>query len=87
MNLDSFQAFLSTTGYELLIKVLAALAFWIVGRWLIGRVVSLTQAAMNRNAMDPTLSKYVGSIVGVALMIWMCIVVVRASPAQAGGGK
>ena len=69
MNLDSFQAFLSTTGYELLIKVLAALAFWIVGRWLIGRVVSLTQAAMNRNAMDPTLSKYVGSIVGVALNI------------------
>ena len=69
MNLETFQTFLSTTGYELLIKVLAALAFWIVGRWLIGRVVALTQSALNRNAVDPTLSKYVGSIVAVALNI------------------
>ena len=31
------------------IKILAAIAFWIVGRWLIGRVIGLIQAAMNRN--------------------------------------
>ncbi|HMN80377.1 MAG TPA: mechanosensitive ion channel family protein [Burkholderiaceae bacterium] len=69
MNLEAFQTFLSTTGYALLIKVLAALAFWVIGRWLIGRVVALTQAALNRNAVDPTLSKYIGSIVAVALNI------------------
>ena len=69
MNIDQFYTFLSTTGVEIAIKVLAALAFWIIGRWLIGRVVTLIQTAMSRNSIDTTLSKYVGSIVAVALNI------------------
>ena len=44
----------------------ATIAFWIVGRWLIGRVIAVMQAAMNRNHVDPTLTKYMGSIVGGA---------------------
>ena len=38
MNTDQFYTFLSTTGVEIAIKVLAALAFWAIGRWLIARV-------------------------------------------------
>jgi len=69
MNMENIQEFLSTTVLAVAIKVLAALAFWIVGRWLIGRVIGLTQLAMNRNHVDPTLTKYIGSIVAVALNI------------------
>jgi small conductance mechanosensitive channel len=69
MNLQSIQAFISTTLTELVIKVLAAIAFWIIGRWLIGRVISLVQAGMNRNNVDPTLTKYLGSIIAIALNI------------------
>ena len=69
MDMTSVQNFLSTTASELAIKVLAAIAFWIVGRWLIGRVIGLIQAAMNRNNVDPTLTKYLGSIVAIALNI------------------
>ena len=69
MNTDSLQTFLSTTATDLAIKILAAVAFWIIGRWLIGKVVSLMQAGMNRNNIDPTLTKYLGSVVGVALNI------------------
>ena len=36
-NVEQFQNFLMTTGTDLLVKVLAALAFWIVGRWLIAK--------------------------------------------------
>ena len=57
MDMQNIQLFLSTTLMELLFKVAAALAFWIVGRWLIGRVISIMQAAMNRNHVDPTLTK------------------------------
>jgi small conductance mechanosensitive channel len=67
--MSKLQTFLSTTASELAIKVLAAIAFWIVGRWLIGRVIAVMQAAMNRNNVDPTLTKYLGSIVAVALNI------------------
>lgn len=69
MNMQSIQSFLSTTAYDVAMKVLAAIAFWIVGRWLIGKVVGLLQAAMNRNHVDPTLTKYLGSIVVIALNI------------------
>jgi hypothetical protein len=65
----SIHQFLSTTATELAIKVMAAIAFWIMGRWLIGRVVALIQAAMNRNQVDPTLTKYLGNIVAIALNI------------------
>ena len=62
--------FLGTTATELAIKVLAAIAFWVVGRWLIGRVIALVQtAAMSRNSVDPTLTKYMGSIIAIALNV------------------
>jgi small conductance mechanosensitive channel len=67
--MQGIQNFLSTTATELAIKILAAIAFWIIGRWLIGRVVAVMQAAMNRNHVDPTLTKYLGSIVAIALNI------------------
>lgn len=73
MDMTSIQNFLSTTVTELAIKILAAIAFWIIGRWLIGRVVSLMQAAMGRNNVDPTLTKYLGSIVAVALNITLVL--------------
>lgn len=69
MDRQSIETFLRTTASELAIKILAAIAFWIIGRWLIGKVVSLMQAAMNRNDIDPTLTKYLGSIVAIALNI------------------
>ena len=69
MDISSIQAFVTTTLTELAIKILAAIAFWIVGRWLISRVIGLVQAGMNRNNVDPTLTKYLGSIVAVALNI------------------
>jgi small conductance mechanosensitive channel len=73
MDMASMQTFLSTTLYDLLLKIAAAIAFWIVGRWLIGRVVALMQAAMNRNHVDPTLTKYLGSIVAIALNITLVL--------------
>lgn len=69
MDTSSLQNFLSTTVADLALKIAAAIAFWIVGRWLIGKVVGLMQAAMNRNQIDPTLTKYLGSIVTVSLNI------------------
>ena len=69
MNTESIKLFLSTTAIDLGIKILAALAFWFVGRWLIGRVIALIRVALGRSNVDPTLTKYLGSIVAVALNI------------------
>ena len=73
MDMTAVQNFLSTTVTELAIKILAAIAFWIVGRWLIGKVIGLIQSAMGRNNVDPTLTKYLGSIVAIALNITLVL--------------
>ncbi len=71
--MQSVQNFLATTASDLAIKVLAAIAFWVVGRWLIGRVIALMQAAMNRSHVDPTLSKYLGSIIAITLNVTLVL--------------
>jgi small conductance mechanosensitive channel len=69
MDVQAVQTFLTTTAIDVGIKILAAIAFWVVGRWIIARVIALMQSAMFRNQIDPTLTKYLGSIVNGALNI------------------
>jgi len=69
MNTDLLMSFLTTTVLALAIKVGGAVAFWVVGRWIIGSVITVAQASMGRNKVDATLTKYLGSIVTVALNI------------------
>ena len=69
MDISNIQTFLSTTALALGIKIVAAIAFWIIGRWLIGKVIHLVQMAMGRNNVDATLTKYLGSIIAIALNI------------------
>jgi len=52
MDTQAVKLFLTTTAAAAGVKILTALIFWFVGRWLIGRVVSFVRAAMNRNAAD-----------------------------------
>jgi small conductance mechanosensitive channel len=69
MDMTSIETFLRTTVAAVAVKVVAAIVFWFVGRWLIGRVIGLVQAAMHRNHIDATLTRYLGSIISVALNI------------------
>ena len=69
MDMTTVETFVRTTLAGLAIKVAAAIVFWFVGRWLIHRVIALVQAGMRRNDIDPTLTRYLGSIISVALNI------------------
>ena len=69
MDISTIETFIKTTAADMAVKILAAIAFWIIGRWLIGRVIKLVQAAMHRNHIDATLTRYLGSIINVALNI------------------
>ncbi len=73
MDMQAVHQFLTTTATEVGIKILAAIAFWFIGRWLIHRVIDVMRAALNRNNIDPTLVKYLGSIVAVALNITLVL--------------
>lgn len=55
------------------VKILAAIAFWVIGRWLIGFAVGLVQKALGKQSVDPTVLRYVGSFITVTLNIILVI--------------
>jgi small conductance mechanosensitive channel len=57
------------------LKVLGALAAWIIGRWLIGLVIRLMNRALTRNHFDPTLQRYLCSILAVTLNIVLVVAI------------
>jgi len=54
-------------------KILAAVAFWLIGRWLIGLTVNLLRGSLERQKVDSTVLRYVGSIVTVTLNVLLVI--------------
>jgi small conductance mechanosensitive channel len=73
MDAQTIREFVTTTAAAAAVKILTALVFWFIGRWLIARVIGLIRAAMNRNAVDPTLTTYLGSMVAIALNITLVL--------------
>ena len=55
------------------LKLLGALAIFVVGRWLIRLVSSMLEKAMARQKIEATISRYVGNVVTVALNILLVI--------------
>lgn len=54
-------------------KVLIAIVLWVVGRWLIGVAGRFIQRSLESQKVDPTVLRYVGSIINVALNIVLLI--------------
>lgn len=57
------------------IRVLEALALWIVGRWLIGFVINLIGRGMTRQKIDPTLIRYIQNAVAAILNIVLVVAI------------
>ncbi len=57
------------------LQLIAALAVWIVGRWLIHLAVRMISKAMERQKVDPTILRYVASIVSITLNIVLVVAI------------
>ncbi len=55
------------------LKVLGAIAIYIVGRWLIGIVGTVVRKAFERQKVEPTVSRYVGNTINIALNVLLII--------------
>jgi len=75
MNFQNISDTVSTQLTTFGLKILGAIAVWIVGRWLIGLAVRAISAAMTRQHVDPTLLRYIGNIVSVALNIVLVVAI------------
>ena len=76
MNTEAIWTFLSTQGADFGLKLLGALAAWIVGRWLISMVLRMLTAGFQRGGkVDPTLANYLTSIISVVLNIILVLAI------------
>lgn len=55
------------------VKILAALAFWVIGRWLIRLAVRMVQASLLQQKVDATVLRYIASIITVTLNVLLVI--------------
>ena len=69
--LDQAQPILVAFG----LKVIGAVAVFIIGRWLISMATRLVGAAMTRQRVDPTVQRYIASIIVVALNIILVVAI------------
>ena len=69
--IDQVQPLLVAFG----LKLIGAIAVFIVGRWLIHRVTDLIGAGMTRQKIDPTVQRYLVSFIHVALNITLVVAI------------
>ncbi|MDR5753973.1 MULTISPECIES: mechanosensitive ion channel family protein [unclassified Caballeronia] len=78
MNIETVRVFIMTRGVDFAINVIAAIALWIIGRWLIGVVIGMMRKVLARNGrVDPTLAHYLGSIIGALLNLLLILAILQ----------
>lgn len=62
---------LTTVG----LKIVGAIAIWIIGRWLISVALRLISSALAKQEIDPTLTRYIRSATGALLNIVLIVAI------------
>jgi len=63
------------TGMRIGLKILGAIVLWIVGRMLIGLAARMAHNALERQRVDITLARWIGSILVVTLNIVLVVAI------------
>lgn len=63
------------TGVQVGFRVVGAIVFWLIGRWLIGVAVCTVSSALERQKVDPTLLRYLGTVISVTLNIILVVAI------------
>jgi small conductance mechanosensitive channel len=69
--LESVVTTLSNVG----LKVVGAIILYVIGRWLITWVIALVQRTLERQKVDPTLLRYVGTVISVLANIALVVAI------------
>ena len=55
------------------LKVIAAVAVFIVGRWIAKILTTFTEKVMNKRQIDPTIVSFVGNLIYIALLVFVVL--------------
>ena len=79
MNLDAEQLIsnLAEQAIWILAKILIALAFYFVGRWVIGRLLRILDRMFEKKAVDISIRPFIRNTVSVLMIVALLLVVVQ----------
>ncbi|HEX2929597.1 MAG TPA: mechanosensitive ion channel family protein [Candidatus Binatia bacterium] len=75
MNMDQILQTVTTIGIAFGLKVVGAIVVWVVGRYLIGLAVRLVSRALEKQRVDPTVLRYLGTVISVTLNIILVVAI------------
>ena len=73
MEVSNILQVLVASAVSIGLKVIGAIAIWIVGRWLIALATRMAANALERQKVDPTLSRYLSTMISVTLTIILVV--------------
>jgi len=75
MDIEKIMETITTIGIAFGLKALGAIVVWVVGRYLIGLAVRLVSSALEKQKVDPTVLRYLGTVISVTLNIVLVIAI------------
>ena len=73
IDFSHIQDILIAAATDVGLKISSAIALWIIGRWLISLAQKLIRVALEKQKHDPTLLRYIHSIVSITLNVLLVI--------------
>jgi small conductance mechanosensitive channel len=77
MNIEGLLTRLKEVGYVLGLKVLSAIAIWIIGRWMISGVDAIVRRGLKSRSVDMTLTSYIANTLSVLLNIVLVVAILQ----------
>jgi small conductance mechanosensitive channel len=74
-TMGQYQQLVVTYATVIGTKIIAAILFWVVGRWLIHLVQRMLHQVLEKQKVDPSLMRYLGNFLGVALNIVLVVAI------------
>ncbi len=75
MNWEQISGMVQAQVTNIGLKILGALALYIVGRWLISLVIGMVQKALAKQDIEPTVLRFVGNTISVLLNITLVVAI------------
>jgi len=75
MDVNQIMQTVTTIGIAFGLKAAGAIVVWVVGRYLIHLAVRLVSAALEKQQVDPTVLRYLGTVISVTLNIILVVAI------------
>ena len=75
MDTNQIMQTITTIGIAFGLKATGAIVIWVIGRYLIGLAVRLVSHALEKQQVDPTVLRYLGTVISVTLNIILVVAI------------